>query len=146
MDIVLIYGNFWFPCVNFPESAVCHVICIKNEHSLFIRKVLGASFSEIWISRKSVKCDKYCQNRGIERLICIPQNNVNAHNLLPALFKLFNEQTVDKYILSGHWEGVYHCTFENKSIVNVVSILSTLKQVYSHGYVYSLQRKWNYYF
>ena len=30
--------------------------------------------------------------------------------------------------------------------VNVVSILSTLEQVYSHIYVYSLQRKWNYEF
>ena len=28
--------------------------------------------------------------------------------------------------------------------VNVVSILNTLEQVYSHIYVYSLQRKWNY--
>ena len=48
------------------------------------------------------QCEKYSQNRGIESLICIPQNNVNAHNLLPVLFKIFDEQTVDKYKLQDH--------------------------------------------
>ena len=32
MSIVLIYGNLLFPCVDFPESAVCHVTGIKNEN------------------------------------------------------------------------------------------------------------------
>ena len=36
MDIILIYGNLWFPCVNSPESAVCHVTGINNEHILLI--------------------------------------------------------------------------------------------------------------
>ena len=44
----------------------------------------------------SKQCEKYCKHRGIEGLICIPQINLNAHNLLPALFKLFDEQTVDE--------------------------------------------------
>ena len=47
----------------------------------------------------SKEFEKYCQNHCIESLICIPQNNVNAHNLLPALFKLYDKQTVDKYEL-----------------------------------------------
>ena len=41
----------------------------------------------------------------------ISQNNVNAHNLFPALVKLFDEQTVDKYELQDHLENVYRCTF-----------------------------------
>ena len=27
-----IHGNLWFPCVNSPESAVCHVTGINSEH------------------------------------------------------------------------------------------------------------------
>ena len=48
----------------------------------------------------------------IESSICIPQNNVNAHNFLRALFKFFDEQTVDKYELHDHRESVYRCTFD----------------------------------
>ena len=43
---------------------------------------------------------------------CIQPNNVNAHNLLPALIKLFDEQIFDKYKLQDHWESVYRCTFD----------------------------------
>ena len=63
-------------------------------------------------SKISKQCEKYCQNHGIEGLICIPRNNVNAHNLLPALFTLFDEQTVDKYEVQDHRESVYRCTFD----------------------------------
>ena len=34
IDKVLIHGNLWFLCVNSPESAVCHVTGINNEHRL----------------------------------------------------------------------------------------------------------------
>ena len=37
MVIVLINGNHWFSCVNSPESAVCHVTGINNEHSIGLR-------------------------------------------------------------------------------------------------------------
>ena len=60
----------------------------------------------------SKQCEKYGQNHSIESLICIPQNNVNAHNLLPSLFKIFDEQTVDKYELQDHRESAYRCTFD----------------------------------
>ena len=49
-----------------------------------------------------MQCEKYSQNRGIESSICITQNNVNAHNLLPVLFKIFDEQTVGKYNFQDH--------------------------------------------
>ena len=58
------------------------------------------------------QCERYCQNHGIESSICIPQNNMNAHNLLSALFKLFDEQTVDKYELQDHRESVCRSTFD----------------------------------
>ena len=34
MGIILIHGNLWFSCVNSPESAVCHVTDVNNEHKL----------------------------------------------------------------------------------------------------------------
>ena len=55
---------------------------------------------------------KVLSNSWYRELMCIPQNNVNAHNLLPALFKLFDEQTVDIYELQDHRESVYRCTFD----------------------------------
>ena len=36
MGIVLNHGNLWFSCVKFPESAVCHVTGINNEHRLYV--------------------------------------------------------------------------------------------------------------
>ena len=36
MVIVLMHGNLWFSCVKFPESAVCHVTGINNEHRLYV--------------------------------------------------------------------------------------------------------------
>ena len=87
----------------------CVSIFLNEIYSL-ISKVLWASFSKIWNSRKSVS--SIIRTVKIKSLDFIPQNNVKAQNLLPALFKLFDEQTVDKYKFQAHWESICRCTFD----------------------------------
>ena len=103
-----------------------------------IIKVLGDSCSEIWISRKPVGNVK----STVKIVVYIPQNNVDAHNLLPTLFKLFDE----KLLMNINFKIIERVSIVALLIfrVNLVSILSTLEQVYSHIYLYSFQRKWNY--
>ena len=120
-----------FPFAYSNEAAVCHVTGIKTNtdcrhknskkckdirlifpilckyflklNKLLYPKSAGSKFSgNIWLRRKSVRSVKrYCQNSGIESFICIPENNVNARNLLQARFKLFDEQTVDNWLIDS---------------------------------------------
>ena len=51
------------------------------------------------MNQKKIKkqCEKYCQNNGMASLICIPQNNMTAHNLLTA----FTNDLINKLLINN---------------------------------------------
>ena len=119
-----------------PEDKIEHCwdkSCYENAHKMVVA-ILNMFRSMSSVKPNIQTCIMLCR--------LISQNNVNAHYLPPALFKLFDEQTMLN-INSKIIERVYIFALPIFS-VNVVSILSTFEEVFSHMFLCSIKKKWNY--